>query len=68
MKRLTPILSGRETSMVTEVFVDEDQDVAWTRDSHNNVIGYTILNPKPDPRFKHILNDGRLFKLDIAHD
>ena len=65
MKRFTPLLSNSEKSLFGEIFVENNQEVEWIRDIKNDVIGYNIINPKPDSILKHIVNDGRLLKLDI---
>jgi hypothetical protein len=64
-RRCSPQLSSSETTAYRAVVVDADQDVIWTRDAQNNVIGYTITNPKPVAGMRHILDDGSLSALDV---
>lgn len=59
-----PHLSMNEKSLYTSVEVDDGQELIWTRDSNNDVIGYTIINPKLVEGKNHILDDGIVWNLD----
>lgn len=55
-KRCTPSLMNGESSSFYEIFVGANQDVIWTRDPKNNVIGYSIIDTIPT-NLKNIKND-----------